>query len=572
MTKKLYEQKAVLYKAKAFDPLFQVKAIDDGQGIIQAYASKFGNEDEYKDIVVEGAYKRTLANQRKAARPYLYTYLYQHDPNLIVGGIKDAEEDSKGLIYQAQCNLETQLGRETYSNAKMGVLYQSSIGYDVPPGGAEFKEGIRYLKEIRLWEISLVTFAANPEATVVGVKASQRPYEIWTPETKTVSGDTSLSIGPRDEAWDGSKAKRQIFEYATDSDGEIDASKAKKCFLQVDGDTSLKGSYSYPFVYIENDSPRIAVGGVKACAGALSRSRGADTSDSDVAGMRKKVETLYARINKAYPDADPLTPPWKDDGKSMNRRRQTKTLMEHYNEEMAEDLCEDLQDVYLCSLVKAIFDAFTIGDQPEQDVSQALDDFKTLMLDKFVAQAVECDLSQYLEDNGYSYTPGLTTMLNGSDDGYGYGYMSRSTRSQQRKAGRAISAATQDIIDQHVKSVKAMAKQAKADMQAHTDAMHDAVDGMAEYGSDKSLSTLVSRKAGRALSETNANALHDMADKAMSIMQEHTKALTKAANGLAQAVKPPVSDTDGEDPMDDDTQIEKSMQDALMELKALQTV
>lgn len=571
MTKRLYEQKAVLYKAKAFDPLFQIKAIDDSQGIIQAYASKFGNEDEYKDIVVEGAYKRTLANQHKAARPYLYTYLYQHDPNLIVGGIKEAEEDSKGLLYQAQCNLETQLGRETYSNAKMGVLYQSSIGYDVPPGGAEFKEGIRYLKEIRLWEISLVTFAANPEATVVSVKANQRAYEIWTPETKSVSGDTSLSIGPRNESWDGAKAKKQIFEYATDSDGEIDVSKAKKCFLQVDGDTSLKGSYSYPFVYIENGAPRIAVGGVKACAGALSGSRGADTSDSDVAGMRKKVETMYSRINKANPDADPLTPPWKDSGKSMNRR-QAKTLMEHYSEETAKDLLVDLQDVYLCSLVKAIFDAFTIGDQPEQDVSQALDDFKTLMLDKFVAQAIECDLSQYLEDNGYSYTPGLSAMLNGSDDDYGkYGYMSRSTRSQQRKAGRAISAATQDIIDTHVKAVKAMAKQAKSDMQTHTDAMHDTVEGMSG-DAGKAQGTSASHKAGRSLSGDNADKLHDMADKAMSIMQEHTKGLTKAANGLAQAVKPPVSNTDGEDPTDDNDQIEKGLQDALMELKALQTV
>src|SRR5215831_576188 len=137
MTKRLYEHKAVLYKAKAFDPLFQVKAVDDDKGIIQAYASKFGNEDEYKDIVVEGAYKRTLAFARKASRPYLYTYLYQHEPAQIVGGIKEAEEDRFGLLYQAQCNLETQLGRETYSNAKMGVLYQSSIGYDVPDGGAE---------------------------------------------------------------------------------------------------------------------------------------------------------------------------------------------------------------------------------------------------------------------------------------------------------------------------------------------------------------------------------------------------------------------------------------------------
>ncbi len=167
-----YQTKSVLYGATTFDERFRVKAVDDSKGIIEAYASKFGNEDSYKDIVVSGAYKRTLTSQRKSKHPWLYPYLFQHDEKAILGGIQEAEEDDFGLLYQAQCNMETQLGREQYSNAKMGVLYQSSIGYDIPKGGAEYKDGIRYLKEIRLWEISLVTFAANPEATVVDVKTA----------------------------------------------------------------------------------------------------------------------------------------------------------------------------------------------------------------------------------------------------------------------------------------------------------------------------------------------------------------------------------------------------------------
>jgi HK97 family phage prohead protease len=179
------EHKSVLYGAVEFDERFRVKAVDDSKGIIEAYASKFGNEDSYGDIVLPGSYKRALTNQHKANRPYLYTYLFQHDPSGIIGGVKDAEEDNFGLLYQSQCNLETQLGQECYSNAKMGVLYQSSIGYDIPTGGYEYKDGIRYLKEIRLWEISLVTFAANSEATVVGVKS--RPYEIQGTQGKTMN-------------------------------------------------------------------------------------------------------------------------------------------------------------------------------------------------------------------------------------------------------------------------------------------------------------------------------------------------------------------------------------------------
>lgn len=272
-----YERKAVLYKAKAFDPLFQVKAVDDDKGIIQAYASKFDNTDEYNDVVLSGSYKRTLSNQRKSNRPYLYTYLFQHDPSSIIGGVKDADEDNIGLLYQAQCNMDTQLGRETYSNAKMGVLYQSSIGYDVPQGGAEYKEGIRYLKEIRLWEISLVTFAANPEATVVDVKTY--PYEIQSKaasdkmETKGVCGNTSGAIGPRDEAWDGSKAEKQIWAVAAKEDGTIDVALCKKYFMSLNGDPQKKGSWGLPFWYV-GDNPHICVGAVKAIAGWLQGARG----------------------------------------------------------------------------------------------------------------------------------------------------------------------------------------------------------------------------------------------------------------------------------------------------------
>lgn len=547
---------------------FEVKAVDDEQGLIEAYGSVFSNIDQGNDVVDKGSFKRTIKNSKaridaKKAN-FLATMLWNHDTEhfLPIGGWYDLEEDDHGLLGKGQIVVETQLGRDVYMLIKKKVINEFSIGYEVMPGGSYYEKGtgVRHLTELRLWEISPVVWAMNQEALLVGVKNMNS-------ETKSICGNTSGPIGPRDEKWDGSKAEGQIWDAAYDEDSDkIDTALAKKYFMVVDGDGSKKGDFSYPFWYV-GDNPHICVGAVITIAKALAGSRDANPPD----GLKDKVEKLYKRINTKYPNDNQLS---LDDGKGhrMNRR-QTKTLMEHYNEEMSEDLLEDLQDVYLCSLVKAIFDAFTIGDQPEQDVSQALDDFKTLMLEKFVAQAVECDLSQYLEDNCTAYIPSLNTMLNGSDDGYSYGYMSRSTRSQQRKAGRAISAATQDIIDQHVKAVKAMAKQAKADMQAHTDAMHDAVDGMAEYGSGKSLSTFVSRKAGRALSEINANALHDMADKAMSIMQEHTKGLTKAANGLAQAVKPPVSNTDGEDPMDDgDNQIEKSMQDALMELKALQTV
>lgn len=547
---------------------FQVKANGisvnaQGQevGEIEAFGAIYGNIDDGNDRVIAGASKRTIHNSKTRAKSrnkdYILPMIWNHDTEhfMPLGGWYDVDGDNpEGLLGKAHVLLTTQAGREYYELAKAKMVDTFSVIYDIPAGGAKYdKSGVREITEWRIFSIDPVIFPMNDETRLVSVKSM---------EQKSVCGDTSLPIGPRNESWNGAKAKKQIFDYATSEDGTIDATKAKKCFLQVDGDTSLKGSYKYPFCSIENGSPRISVGGVKACAGALAGDRGASVEGADIVGMRKKVETLYARINKMYPDDPELEATWEDDGKSMSKPMQRKTLAEHYNQQMAKDLLEDWQDVFVCSLTCAIYDALTIGDQPEQDIAEALDAFRQLVLEKFVTQAVEVGLSAYLESNGYSYDPGLYTMHNGSDDDYSY--MSRSTRMHQ-KAGRSISASNQAVIDEHVKTLKSTAKQAKADMQNHVDAMHDAIDGMA---GGKSLGT-PAHKAGRSLSATNADKLHDMTDKAMSIMQEHTKSIAKAANTLASSLSGRDEDGDSGNDEDEDPQLEKSFQNALSSIKAL---
>lgn len=170
----------------------------------------------------------------------------------------------------------------------------------------------------------------------------------------------------------------------------------------------------------------------------------------------------------------------KDKPVDKEKKKQRKTFEEHYNDEAAQDLLEDWSDIWLCSLTCAVFDAFTIGDQPASDISDAIDAFKESVLSKFVTQAQDCDLSGYLSDNAYSYTPGLSQMQNGSDGGYGYGYMSRSTRELLQKAGRSISAANQSSIDDHVSNLHDMATKAMKAMKDHTNALHDAADAFAE--------------------------------------------------------------------------------------------
>jgi HK97 family phage prohead protease len=155
---------------------FSVKALDDDQGLIEAYGSVFDVEDQGGDVVQPGAFKRTIQNSkaRKEAgkAKFLATMLYQHDPDRPIGGWYDLVEDTHGLKCKGQIVLSTQLGRETYELIKAGVINEFSIGYDIPSGGSTYDKssGARLLKELRLWEISPVTFAMNQEALLTSVK------------------------------------------------------------------------------------------------------------------------------------------------------------------------------------------------------------------------------------------------------------------------------------------------------------------------------------------------------------------------------------------------------------------
>ncbi len=147
---------------KAFATEFKVSG--DGR-TVEGYASTFGNVDAVGDVVVAGAYKRTLN-----ARLDRLKVLRDHEHP--IGKPVEAFEDTKGLYTKSRIS-DTPLGNETLTLLRDGVLDRMSIGYE--PVTKEFGqfEGkqVRFLKEIKLYEWSVVTFPANESAAVTGVKA-----------------------------------------------------------------------------------------------------------------------------------------------------------------------------------------------------------------------------------------------------------------------------------------------------------------------------------------------------------------------------------------------------------------
>jgi uncharacterized protein len=147
---------------------FQLKAVSD-DGVVEGYGSVFGGRDSYGDVIVPSAFTKSLAEHRKAGT--MPAMLWQHNPSEPVGVWDEMGEDEKGLKIKGRLALDTSRGKEAHTLLKMGALNGLSIGFRCLDRDWD-AEGNRVLKQIDLWEVSLVTFPANGKARVTSVKAA----------------------------------------------------------------------------------------------------------------------------------------------------------------------------------------------------------------------------------------------------------------------------------------------------------------------------------------------------------------------------------------------------------------
>lgn len=160
---------------KNFDVELQLKKLDEG-GMFEGYASVFGVQDSDGDVIVKGAFERTLKEFH--ARGKLPKMLWQHNPSIIVGKYTEMFEDDNGLFVKGHLILEVEKGREAYALMKAGELDAMSVGFNIANATPGDNRG-RVIDDLDLWEISLVTWGANPEALISTVKCidSKRDFE-----------------------------------------------------------------------------------------------------------------------------------------------------------------------------------------------------------------------------------------------------------------------------------------------------------------------------------------------------------------------------------------------------------
>ena len=143
------------YNYKSFS--LEVKDIDAKQGIVQGYFSKFDVVDSYGEVVMPGAFKKTIQENGPQSLNPRIKHILNHDITLPVGKLTELKEDSLGLTYTSQVGTHT-LGQDFIKMAESGLITEHSIGYQVTKWEREkSNDKVVKLIELKLWEGSSLT-------------------------------------------------------------------------------------------------------------------------------------------------------------------------------------------------------------------------------------------------------------------------------------------------------------------------------------------------------------------------------------------------------------------------------
>jgi HK97 family phage prohead protease len=139
----------------------KIKSLDDA-GTFVGLGAVYGNVDLGGDVIDPGAFSRTLSAGKS------FPVLWQHDASSPIGHCK-ITDTPQGLQVNGTLMLSDPTAQKAHTFMKAGVVKGLSIGYETLQ--STYEGEVRHLTELKLWEISCVTFPMNQSAQVSAVKA-----------------------------------------------------------------------------------------------------------------------------------------------------------------------------------------------------------------------------------------------------------------------------------------------------------------------------------------------------------------------------------------------------------------
>ena len=171
---------------------------DPESRIISGYAAIFGNKDKAGDILLKGCFSKSIRERGpESGANDKIIFLWMHDMSEPIGLPTILREDEKGLYFEARID-EIELGERAITQLESGTLNQFSIGYEYVWENCEWdyeKEAL-IVREVKLYEISVVSIGCNGETEYLGLKSiedCEKAYKELDEEVSLLCKNMSLS-------------------------------------------------------------------------------------------------------------------------------------------------------------------------------------------------------------------------------------------------------------------------------------------------------------------------------------------------------------------------------------------
>jgi HK97 family phage prohead protease len=154
----------------------EIKDISSDKREVAIYLAKFDNIDSDNDVIIKGAFKKSLKERGvNSSGNRKIQFLRHHDWTKQIGSFTKLEEDDYGLFAVAKLGTST-IGEDAWRDYNEGIIREHSIGFRYIPDKMKWIEdktlpqgGYNMIKEVQLFEGSAVTFGANEMTNVVGI-------------------------------------------------------------------------------------------------------------------------------------------------------------------------------------------------------------------------------------------------------------------------------------------------------------------------------------------------------------------------------------------------------------------
>lgn len=225
------------------------KVLDADKGIVEAWVNSTAVVDAQKDVMEPGCWADVTKAAAEGRTAYPST-VWGHDWNITTGKVLSAQEYAPGSLeipdeirelgagsikIRAQYNLETQRGREAFSDVKFGAIRQWSVGFLPDEAGLRYDaKGVRHIHRVLEWpEVSNVLMGASPGTMTASVKAgaaASDPAERKARAADRLERARALLAGLKDDGAGAKAAKEKPSKALC-----CDACKGAECTGCCDG-------------------------------------------------------------------------------------------------------------------------------------------------------------------------------------------------------------------------------------------------------------------------------------------------------------------------------------------------